>query len=224
MRFRSFETKRRWSLDAKRVVGGELEQAKMTRPGLMAPAACFSDEPNPYRMTVFVEGETDMLAGISMIMEDHGEDPADWPARIFGLPGVGAGHDLLTRELIGATAVFFLDPDRAGRQAVFDHRRTVLACKCGDLRGQKFSENVCEQCATAVIQRLDMESPRIPGLITKMRERNIKALAAFPPTEGSKVDLRDLRRLGWRWHQVEERIEQTATSDGAALGWAARHG
>lgn len=218
LRFRSLEKRepgeksRRWSLDENKP--GTDEQARYSMSGLLAPQAYFEAPPRPGQLSMVVEGETDLWAGIDMMLP-YGEDPLEWPARWYGLPGVMSCHEMLVKELVGDWVCTFFDSDRAGRMAVFDHKPMVC-----ELCGKRVTHG--EFCRAKVAGKgecggrtlIDIAAPLVPGLLSEARERGItKAMAAFPrPENGKKTDLRDLRtRENWDWPRLYDHILGTGT-------------
>lgn len=217
IRFRSLERRkpgeksRRWSLDQNKPDSDD--QAKYTNSGLMLPKECFEGPPRKDQISVLLEGETDLSAGVAM-MEPYGSDPLEWPVRWIALPGVNNCHDLLTRDLVGDYLCTFMDADRAGRGAVFDYK-----------------ERMCEMCARRVPVHNDfcrhrppgderecggralinVKGALLPGLLSKQQKAGVRAMAAFPPAGESKVDLRDLYRAGWDWPRFFDHLLNTAT-------------
>lgn len=224
IRFRSMaprepgERARRWSLDQS-APGDPDTQLKHTISGLLVPQVFCDEPPEPGQFGMVVEGETDMAAGLSMMIDAFGLDWKTWPARWFGLPGVNSCHEMLVPEIIGDRAVTLMDPDRAGRGAVFDHKPMVCEL-CG--RGlsrvafckYKDGDVVCGGRAV-----IDVQGEVTPGLLGKLQAQKIRATAAFPPggpidpvtNLPSKVDLRDLYRSGWTWERLYGHILATGT-------------
>lgn len=198
IRFRDFETKKRWSVDVKeRQPDGTWEQVKSSRSGLLTIEDFFDEERCvDGQLTIDVEGESDMLAGTTMMLRQFGADTSEWPAIFVGLPGAMACHEMLCLARTGVVHVTFLDTDNTGRTATFDHRRM----KNED--GQKV---------------LDLDSPPVPALLSRLREAGKKAMAAFPPEREEKFDLRDMVREGWGWSELKHHIATTAVIRPAAL-------
>jgi hypothetical protein len=218
VRFRSLEKRepgekaRRWSLDANKP--GTKEQEKYTNAGLMCPASYFDEPPAAGQVSVIVEGESDLSAGITLMLE-YGSDPKAWPARFIALPGVNNCHDMLTKALVGDHACTFMDQDRAGRTAVFDHKPRVC-----ELCGRKVTHSercrykpkgVVGECGGRAL--IDTAAPLLPGLLSMLQGQGVRAMAAFPPPgpNGKKVDLRDLVRAGWKWPQIYNHMLSTGT-------------
>lgn len=180
----------RWSLNRRK---GDTVTHE-SRSGLMAPYFQFEEAPRPTQMSMAIEGETDLLGGISMMLDLGIEDPTMWPARWWGLPGVGSCHEMLTPELLGGNATLLFDPDAAGQGAVFDRRRMVK----DEFRGGKH-------------MRPDLDAPMRDGLLKVLRERGIQAVAAFPPMNGDqKQDVRDVYGAGWDWARLEDYVMRSA--------------
>jgi len=221
MQKRQGERRKRWSLDETKP-GDNTVQTKHSRSGLLAPIDYFGEAPPPDTMSILVEGETDLWAGLSMMIEEFGLDVGKWPARWFGLPGVTSCHDMLIPELVGTFTFSFMDADQAGRNAVFDRKpRICELCKRrvthGDTCRFKPPTTGVECGGRAMV---DIAQELIPGLLSKLQGQGIKAMAAFPPSreDGEKVDLRDLRREGWKWAQFEDHLLRTATKRTRDLG------
>lgn len=190
LRFRSFETKKRWSLDTKEVRDGQLVQTKASIAGLMATTAFFQGLTENQKHTVVIEGETDLIAGMAMAQLEWGQ-PENWKARFVGLPGVNSLHDELLKCDLNYVILFF-DGDMAARFAMFDHRPQK--------RGPdgKMVPNI--------------DAPIRPGLLRRVRENGTFAICAAPPQRDTKVDLRDLVNEGWLW----ERFFEHAITHGTA--------
>jgi hypothetical protein len=193
LRYRCFETKKRWSVDVKSLVDGARRQTKCSTAGLMAHPDFFDpDICTDYMTTVVIEGETDILAALTMMIRDYGEEMSEWPARWVALPGVMSCHDILIASPLTDLVLLFFDDDDAGRAAVFDHHR----------------KNAGPSEAAS------------PGLITRLEDRTVRA--AFPPqapyVDGDsivrpKYDLRDMVRDEWTWHRFLSHCIDTGTAD-----------
>lgn len=221
LRFRSMEKRepgesaKRWSIDQSAPNDPET-QLHHSIAGLMGMPDVFDEPPKDGQLSLVVEGETDLAAGLTMMLNSKGPDPAAWPARFVAIPGVGNCHEMLTPELLGTWACCFLDSDMPAKLALFDHRKRV-----------------CEWCEKVVQHRelckcggraiTDLTSPMQPGLLSKLQRgldsqgkvtrAPIRAMAAFPPakTGGKKTDLRDLVRAGIAWDAFFEYLTLTAT-------------
>lgn len=163
----------------------------ISRGALMAPTYQFEETPKPGQSSMVVEGETDVWAGVSMMLDAFGPPP--WPILWYALPGVTSCHDMLVPEILGPSTCLFFDPDQAGRSAVFDHR---MHCKDQVTGGM----------------RLDLDRPPKEGLMRTLRNRGVSTVAAFAPTlaDGGKQDLRDIYGLRWTWERLEDHIMRTA--------------
>lgn len=199
---------KRWSLDVKEKRGSppnqEIVQVKQSRSGLMLtwdflnPDFCLDDV-----YTFWIEGETDLWASTILMLRDYGEDEAQWPARWLALPGVESCHDMAMKTRLSATNILFFDGDQAGMRAAFDHRRTRKNQETGRME-------------------LNMELPREPGLLSKLKRQKLKAGACFPQKkpDGGKHDLRDMVNDLMRWHDVRQHMLATMTTDPKGpLGW-----
>lgn len=189
LRFRCFVTRKRWSLDQKKRVDGELVKVKSTRAGLMAPLDYWDDSNRaPGSRTIVIEGETDLLAAVTMMIRETGSvDPTTWPANWVAVPGCGSCHDMLCESPLSPTVQTFLDNDEAGLNAVFSRRRRRRDGTLGD---------------------------RHPGLLEKIRANGRTCWASCPPRrDGGKVDLRDMVREGWTWRQFDDWSRQHGTFD-----------
>lgn len=183
LRFRCFDTKKRWSLDAKERVDGRMRQVKNTRAGLMAhhevwdPTVCLDDI-----ITLVIEGETDLLAAMTMMRRTFGDDdPAVWPARWIALPGVQSCHDLLLESRLSRVVLCFFDGDVAAREALFSQRPRRRA-----------DDGTMEK---------QLDQPYQQRLLARLKRAGYQARAAFPPPAEKKLDLRDLVRDGWGWRR-----------------------
>lgn len=197
LRFRCFETKKRWSLDVKERRDGEWLQIKSSDAGLMAvpeafdPALCGV---NLWR--VAVEGETDLLAGITILLRSHSGDPIEWPAQFVGIPGVGSCHEMLMAMPPVDLNVLFFDGDNAAQRAVFFHRHMKRVGGGPDVKIEH-----------------DLDRPAAPGLLAIMHDRKMRAVAVFPPRREKKYDLRDMCRDGWTWSDFHEHCLRHGTAD-----------
>jgi len=205
LRFRCFATKKRWSVDMKERRDSKWVQVKASRSGLMTSAEFFDEDIClDGTRTIVVEGETDLLAGVTMMIRSYGPETAEWPARWVGLPGCGACHEMLLDTRTGPFVLTFLDSDDAGKAAVFNHPRMRVV--------QKGEERLLTP---------DLTAPRVPGLLQKLRDRRKTALAAFPPRlEGEKkFDLRDMVKAGWSYRRFIEHCMNHATADVTGRSW-----
>jgi hypothetical protein len=197
LRFRDFETKKRWSLDVKKLVDGKRQQVKMSRSGLMTYDEFFDpDICNDGTVAVIIEGETSLIAAVAMMIRDYESEPHLWPARWVALPGVGACHDIVLACPLSKVAVTFFDDDEAGRRAVFNHRSTMMVETDGKKR-----------------QVPNLDAPPRKGLLHKLIQLDITAAAAFPPKSEKKYDLRDWVNDGLTWAQFHEYVLSHATRD-----------
>jgi hypothetical protein len=200
LRFRCFETKKRWSLDEKERRNGQWVQTKCTTSGLLSyhetfdPDICLDGV-----KSLVIEGESDLLGGITILLRQFSTDPAEWPARFIGLPGVGSCHDELFNLRQTALTFTFFDPDAAGRRAVFWHRRQKQVTQPDGSR----------------VQVDDLDTDPVPGLLQRYKDLGLSARAAFPDRtpEGKKYDLRDMARDGWTWTRLYDHIIRTGTAD-----------
>lgn len=196
LRFRDFETKRRWSLDRKE----NRVQVARTSSGLMAceevfdPDICLDGTKD-----MIIEGETDLLGGISILLRDYSPDPVEWPVRIIALPGVQSCHDLVLSMPLSSVVVTFFDLDDAGCRAAFNHKPMML------VEGEDGRKH----------HQINHSANREPGLLAKLGERGVQARACFPPEseDGSKYDLRDMARGGWSWSQLADYLLSHSTAD-----------
>lgn len=201
VRFRDFATKKRWSADIKSFDEGEWKQVKASNSGVMAVPEVFDEERDLEGTTSFViEGETDLLGAISMLIEEFDEEPAAWPFRFHALPGVNAIHDVLLASRLSKNVITFFDGDHAGLTAVFWHRR---------MRAIRDKDH------TIIGMEKNLDEPAVPGLLQKLRDKGHSARAAFPPkrADGKKFDLREMCKAGWRWTQFYQHVITTATAD-----------
>lgn len=202
LRFRSFEPKRRWSLDEKEMIGGERVQTKRTAAGLMAHESFFNPEIYINEIpTVVIEGETDLGAAFTMMLLEFGDDPVEWPVRWCALPGVNSCHEMVCKCRHGSTVLMFMDLDQGGIRSVFDHRPLKRV-----EGGKKMMP--------------DHTKPVRQGLMSKFRQvAGVKTvLAAFPESTkdglgGDTPDLRDMVRNGMRWYDFRMQFARTGTSD-----------
>lgn len=201
LRFRSFETGRRWSLDVKAMIDGKRTQVKTSHSGLMTyddfldPDICLDGV-----ITVFIEGETDLLAALAMMLRDCGAEPCLWPARWGALPGVGACHDLLFDCPLSKVVLLLFDDDNAGRSAIFFHRPTKMIEEDGKRR-----------------QVPNLAVDRQPGLLHRFQQRGYAAAALFPPKSDKKYDLRNWIRGGLTWPTFHSYALEHATRDPQGL-------
>ena len=206
LRFRSFETGRRWSLDVKAVVDGKRVQVKTSHSGLMTyddfldPDICLNGS-----ITVFIEGETDLLAALAMMLRDCGNEPCLWPARWCALPGVGSCHDMLFECLLSKVIMLLFDDDDAGRSAIFFRRPTKMVEEDGKRR-----------------QVPNLDVARQPGLLHRFQHRGYAAAALFPPKSEDKYDLRDWVGDGLSWPAFHSYALEHATRDPQGLVRRAR--
>lgn len=199
LRIASFEPRRKWSHDRKATIDGEEVQTHRSEGGLMAPQWQWDAPPNEFQMSIVVEGESDMLAGVDMMLpygsgpvsgeDEGGAGFEEWPARWWGLPGVSSCHDQLVPEILGNNVVFMFDPDQGGMGAAFDRRRKVKDRHTGSYK-------------------IDLDGEMLPGVIRKARERGMNAVACFPPQlhGQTKSDVRRLKQAGWDWTMLFEHI------------------
>jgi len=207
LRFRDFETKKRWSLDVKEKKDGEWTQVKSSQSGLIAIAGGEDGEFNmfdpdicrEFAVGLVIEGETDLLGGVTIMLRSCGEDPFNWPAWITGLPGVNSCHEMLMAAPLCPLTITLFDRDDAGLRAVFNHyqRRRV------ELPGG----------AKRIV--LEMDKPKLPGLLAKLQDKGHPARASFPPEsdDGSKYDLRNMARDGWDWERLRTHLLVHSTAD-----------
>lgn len=205
LRFRDYgavnpkSTGRRWSLDVKAREGDEWVQVRGSRSGLMSTEHVFNPEVcADFQMAVPIEGETDLLGGITIMLRTHGPDPVDWPARFLSLPGVNTCHEQLLKMPMGKLVVTMFDNDEAGRNAVFWHRRWRMV-EAPD--GTKARE-------------VNLEQPPVPGLLHHLQKLGKDARAAFArKQDGQKFDLRNMAQGGWTWDRVYTHLLENATAD-----------
>lgn len=202
VRFRCFATRRRWSLAEKTEIDGEMVVTKRTTAGLMMSTAVTALE---FYHTLIIEGETDLLGGMTILLRKFGKDIVEWPMQFVGLPGAGACHDLVCKLSLGMTTTFF-DADPAGERASFDsRRRAAVREKDGTIRKDESGRQV---------QRIDLETDRLEGLLHKLQAARVNARASRPPkVKGKKVDLREMARAQWTYDQLEEHLIKTSTRD-----------
>ena len=195
LRFRDFETKRRWSVDVKDWVDGQRVQLKTSRSGLMSYDDFFDpDIAVEWSITFVIEGETDLLSAITLMLREYGTETIEWPARWAALPGVGSCHDMVLESRLSPSVVAFFDDDEAARRAMFDHR-PMMRVEGSDRR----------------VPNLDADMQ--PGLLRRLSDRGHSAIGLFPPKADSKFDLRDWIRSGLTWPQLEAYLLNHGTKD-----------
>lgn len=200
--FRCFATRRKWALDEKQWIDGEWVQVRSSNAGLFL---CPDLPALEFYHAIIVEGMTDFLGGLSILIRRFGTDLVEWPCQFIGLPGVTSLHDMVL-ELPIRRATTFFDPDEAGMNAAFDARRRVI---------ERGADGEVKRGADGKpIRRVDMATDRREGLLGRMRAAGIEARASRPPTvDGRKVDLRDMARDGWDYDRFEEHLLRTSTRD-----------
>jgi hypothetical protein len=175
LRFRDFETKKRWSCSERKRVNGAWVQTASTRAGLLTYEAFYdTDMCIDGTWTACIEGETDLWAALCMMLQSW-PDPAEWPVRFCALPGVNSCHDIFLQTHLSGTVVCGFDDDEAAHRAVFYHRPTRM------VDGQRTP---------------DLDAALQPGLLHKLLQMKKTAIAVFPPRSDEKFDLRDWVRAG----------------------------
>lgn len=200
LRFRDFETKKRWSLDRKERIGGKLVKTGATDAGLMSYEAAWDEDASLVGCRdLIIEGETDLLGAITILLRSFDPDPLEWPLRVIALPGVLACHEMLLEMRHAPVVVTFFDLDGAGFRSAFDHRR---------------SRRVVAEDGS-VTHEPNLEVPKDPGLISKLATKGFTARACFPPesADGTKYDLRDMARDGWDWERFSDHLLLNSTGD-----------